>query len=115
MGHGTIGNLWLLCPGRWTSAINFLDTADLYGCDENERLLGLAIRNRRAEVFLAIKFGNVLTQIRRAFSPRKKSPRRQGKVILFPTLADRIGESPGEIRTRERRRGCLKYYHREAA
>lgn len=39
--------------------INFLDTADMYGCGENERLVGLAIRNRRAEVFLATKFGNV--------------------------------------------------------
>ena len=39
--------------------ISFLDTADMYGCGENERLVGLAIRNRRAEVFLATKFGNV--------------------------------------------------------
>jgi aryl-alcohol dehydrogenase-like predicted oxidoreductase len=39
--------------------INFLDTADVYGCGENERLVGLAIHNRRAEVFLATKFGNV--------------------------------------------------------
>lgn len=39
--------------------VNFLDTADVYGCGENERLVGRAIRDRRAEVFLATKFGNV--------------------------------------------------------
>jgi len=41
----------------------------------------------------------------------------QGKenIILFPALADRIGESSGEMRTRERLGGLLKFYHREAA
>ena len=39
--------------------INFLDTADMYGCGENERLVGQAIRRRRDEVVLATKFGNV--------------------------------------------------------
>jgi transposase InsO family protein len=41
----------------------------------------------------------------------------QGKdnVILFPVPADRIGESSGEIRTRERLGGLLKFYHLEAA
>jgi aryl-alcohol dehydrogenase-like predicted oxidoreductase len=39
--------------------INFLDTADVYGCGKNERLVGQAIKDRRAEVFLATKFGNV--------------------------------------------------------
>jgi aryl-alcohol dehydrogenase-like predicted oxidoreductase len=39
--------------------INFLDTADMYGCGENERLVGRAIKDRRAEVVLATKFGNV--------------------------------------------------------
>ena len=38
---------------------NFLDTADVYGCGKNERLVGQAIQGRRAEVFLATKFGNV--------------------------------------------------------
>ena len=40
----------------------------------------------------------------------------QGKanVILFPAPADRVGESSGEIRTRERLGGLLKFYHREA-
>jgi aryl-alcohol dehydrogenase-like predicted oxidoreductase len=39
--------------------INFLDTADMYGVGRNEELIGKAIQNRRSEVFLATKFGNV--------------------------------------------------------
>ncbi len=41
----------------------------------------------------------------------------QGKdnVILFPAAADRIGSSSGQIQTRERLGGLLKFYHREAA
>ena len=39
--------------------LSFLDTADMYGCGKNERLVGQAIKDRRAEVFLATKFGNV--------------------------------------------------------
>jgi len=39
--------------------INFLDTADVYGQGKNEELVGRAIRDRRSQVFLATKFGNV--------------------------------------------------------
>jgi aryl-alcohol dehydrogenase-like predicted oxidoreductase len=39
--------------------INFLDTADIYGPFTNERLVGRAIADRRREVVLATKFGNV--------------------------------------------------------
>ena len=39
--------------------INFLDTADMYGVGKNEELVGRAIRDRRDEVILATKFGNV--------------------------------------------------------
>jgi aryl-alcohol dehydrogenase-like predicted oxidoreductase len=39
--------------------INFLDTADVYGPFSNERLVGRAIRDRRDDVILATKFGNV--------------------------------------------------------
>jgi hypothetical protein len=37
----------------------------------------------------------------------------QGKdnVILFPVPADRIGESSGQIRTRDRVGGLLKFYY----
>jgi len=39
----------------------------------------------------------------------------KGNVILFPASADRIGESSGEICTRERLGGLLKFYFWEAA
>ncbi len=39
--------------------INFLDTADIYGLGRNEILVGKAIRDRRDQVVLATKFGNV--------------------------------------------------------
>ncbi len=39
--------------------INFLDTADMYGVGHNEELVGSAIKNRRDEVVIATKFGNV--------------------------------------------------------
>jgi aryl-alcohol dehydrogenase-like predicted oxidoreductase len=39
--------------------VNLLDTADAYGPYSNEQLVGRAIRDRRDEVVLATKFGNV--------------------------------------------------------
>jgi aryl-alcohol dehydrogenase-like predicted oxidoreductase len=39
--------------------INFLDTADVYGTGDNERLLGKILKTRRDEIVLATKFGNV--------------------------------------------------------
>ncbi len=39
--------------------IDFLDTADMYGSGANEQLVGKAIGDRRDEVVLATKFGNV--------------------------------------------------------
>ena len=41
--------------------VTFLDTADMYGVGRNEELVGKAIRERRGEVTLATKFGNVRT------------------------------------------------------
>jgi aryl-alcohol dehydrogenase-like predicted oxidoreductase len=38
--------------------VTMLDTADMYGIGENERLVGRAIRDRRARVVLATKFGH---------------------------------------------------------
>jgi aryl-alcohol dehydrogenase-like predicted oxidoreductase len=37
--------------------VTFLDTADAYGGGENERLVGAVVRQRRADVVLATKFG----------------------------------------------------------
>lgn len=39
--------------------VNFLDTADMYGVGRNEELVGRAIKDRREQVVLATKFGNV--------------------------------------------------------
>ncbi len=39
--------------------VNFLDTADMYGVGKNEELIGRAMRQRRGQVILATKFGNV--------------------------------------------------------
>lgn len=39
--------------------MNFLDTADVYGRGHNEELVGQAIGERRDQVILATKFGNV--------------------------------------------------------
>jgi aryl-alcohol dehydrogenase-like predicted oxidoreductase len=39
--------------------VTFLDTADMYGPFTNEKLVGKAIRDRRDEVVLATKFGNM--------------------------------------------------------
>jgi aryl-alcohol dehydrogenase-like predicted oxidoreductase len=39
--------------------VNFLDTADMYGVGANERLLARVLKDRRGEIVLATKFGNV--------------------------------------------------------
>ncbi len=39
--------------------VNFFDTADMYGPFTNEKLLGRAIADRRDQVVVATKFGNV--------------------------------------------------------
>jgi aryl-alcohol dehydrogenase-like predicted oxidoreductase len=39
--------------------IDFLDTADMYGPFTNERLVGRAIKDRRDQVVVATKFGNI--------------------------------------------------------
>lgn len=41
--------------------VTLLDTADMYGPFTNEELIGKAIRDRREQVVLATKFGNVRT------------------------------------------------------
>lgn len=42
--------------------VNFLDTADMYGPFTNEQLVGRAIKDRRDQVVIATKFGNVRTE-----------------------------------------------------
>ena len=70
LGLGCMGMSEFYGPGDEAEAIatirralelgvNFLDTADMYGLGANETLVGKAIRDRRSQVVLATKFGNV--------------------------------------------------------
>lgn len=43
------------------AGVTLLDTADMYGPFENEKLVGRAIKGRREQVVLATKFGNVMS------------------------------------------------------
>jgi aryl-alcohol dehydrogenase-like predicted oxidoreductase len=59
---------------------NFLDTADMYGMGENEKLVGRAIADRRDRVVLATKFGivrNANDPTVRGFSGRPEYVRQQ--------------------------------------
>jgi aryl-alcohol dehydrogenase-like predicted oxidoreductase len=42
--------------------VTFLDTADIYGLTENEKLVGRTIKGRRDDIVLATKFGNVVRE-----------------------------------------------------
>ncbi|CAM4037013.1 Aldo/keto reductase family protein [Pedobacter westerhofensis] len=42
------------------SGINFLDTGDFYGNGANELLIGKAIKGRRNDAFISVKFGSVM-------------------------------------------------------
>jgi len=42
--------------------VNFLDTADMYGPFTNEQLVGKAMKDRREQVVLATKFGNMRSE-----------------------------------------------------
>ncbi len=48
--------------------INFLDTSDMYGIGENEKLVGRALRGRRERAFLCTKFGVLRDQQTKAFN-----------------------------------------------
>lgn len=41
------------------SGINFLNTGDFYGAGHNELLVGKAIKGRRSEAFISVKFGAI--------------------------------------------------------
>ncbi|WP_223585370.1 aldo/keto reductase [Sphingobacterium sp. GVS05A] len=41
------------------SGINFLNTGDFYGAGHNEMLIGKAIKGRRADAFISVKFGAI--------------------------------------------------------
>lgn len=46
------------------AGISFLDTADFYGMGHNESVIGRAIKGRRDEVFLSVKFGMMMSPSR---------------------------------------------------
>ncbi|HYN38672.1 MAG TPA: aldo/keto reductase [Rhodospirillales bacterium] len=71
LGLGCMGMSWAYGPADADEAIatirraldlgvTFLDTAEVYGPFENEKLVGRAIAGRRDAVFLATKFGFVI-------------------------------------------------------
>jgi aryl-alcohol dehydrogenase-like predicted oxidoreductase len=41
------------------SGINFLNTGDFYGSGHNELLVGKAIKGRRDDAFISVKFGGI--------------------------------------------------------
>jgi len=43
------------------AGINFLDTADFYGMGHNESIIGRAIKGRRQQAFLSVKFGMMMS------------------------------------------------------
>jgi aryl-alcohol dehydrogenase-like predicted oxidoreductase len=51
------------------AGINFFDTADVYGATKSEEMLGVALGARRADVFIATKFGMPLDSERFGATP----------------------------------------------
>lgn len=42
--------------------VNFLDTANAYGCGHSERIIGRAVKGRRDQVVIATKFGKLIDE-----------------------------------------------------
>jgi aryl-alcohol dehydrogenase (NADP+) len=59
------------------AGINFIDTADVYSLGESEKIVGRALRNKRANVVLATKFGQ----------PMGEAPNRRGCSRHWMVLA----------------------------
>ncbi|MPZ87149.1 MAG: aldo/keto reductase [Nitriliruptorales bacterium] len=60
--------------------VTFLDTADIYGPETNERLVGRALRGRREQVVLATKFGG------RSLEDPRRAP--DGRPEYVPRACD---------------------------
>ena len=54
--------------------ITFFDTADVYGCGHSERVLGRAIVDRKDEIVVATKFGNVFDEEKKVWVGEDVSP-----------------------------------------
>lgn len=70
--------------------VTFLDTADTYGPETNERLVGQAISRRRDEVQLATKFGQAYANPDRAIDGRPDYVRRSCDASLERLGTDHI-------------------------
>ena len=70
--------------------VTLLDTADVYGSGHNEELVGRAIRDRRDEVVLATKFGNVMARRRRTINGRPEYVREACEASLKRLGVDTI-------------------------
>jgi aryl-alcohol dehydrogenase-like predicted oxidoreductase len=72
VGLGTMGVAWYGTPDDGEAVatmrraldlgVNFLDTSDVYAEGHSEELVGQAIHDRRDQVVLATKFGNILDE-----------------------------------------------------
>ncbi|MGH2761600.1 MAG: aldo/keto reductase [Thermoleophilaceae bacterium] len=70
--------------------VDFLDTANVYGPETNERLVGQAIADRRDRVVLATKFGNAYDQEDRVVDGRPDYVRRSCEASLGRLGVDHI-------------------------
>lgn len=70
--------------------VRLFDTADVYGPETNERLVGRALGSRRDEVVLATKFGNAYADPERAVDGRPEYVRRACDASLSRLGTDHI-------------------------
>ena len=54
--------------------VNFFDTSDVYGCGHSERILGQVLSDRRHQVIIATKFGNVFDEQTRRITGASGDP-----------------------------------------
>lgn len=72
------------------AGVTLLDTANVYGPESNERLVGRALAGRRDEVVLATKFGNAYDEPDRAVDGRPEYVRRSCEASLTRLGTDHI-------------------------
>lgn len=72
------------------AGVTLLDTANIYGPESNERLVGQAIADRRDRVVLATKFGNAYDEPDRAVDGRPEYVRRSCEASLSRLGVDHI-------------------------
>jgi aryl-alcohol dehydrogenase-like predicted oxidoreductase len=75
------------------AGVTFFDTADVYGTGHSERILGRALGDRRDDVVIATKFGNVFDEQQRVKTGTDASPdhiRRACRASLDRLATDRI-------------------------